>query len=203
VTASTIYTQTADIFALSSSQLNTINSLGWTMTVNARVSNGVGTGYPYPDMDDTVNVGTRRYDFVLSLDGSGNTVASLATSLSGGYNFYTTGPAYTTSGSGYHLYQLVCSPDTGLADLYIDGVDRIAGYAGQTQFYSHGTGSAAFTINNGGVTNTSYFALDVGNTVPEPSSLVILGGAVLASATYSLKRRRRHHLAPPRRFLSR
>src|SRR5207237_6060971 len=100
---------------------------GWHLTVKVRVESGdthVDLGFP--------NFGN-RFDMHLTRDANGDTVVTLPTDV-----VAATGPSYTLVGSGstYHTYDLVFDPSTNLADLFVDGVKRITGYAGTSQFNS-------------------------------------------------------------------
>jgi hypothetical protein len=100
---------------------------GWKLTARVRVETG----------DTHVNADFQgfgnRFDMHFSRDVNGDTVVTLGVNLSP-----LTGPSYTLVGSGstYHLYELVFNPATQTADLLVDGVTRLTGYAGTTQFQS-------------------------------------------------------------------
>jgi hypothetical protein len=193
-------TQVAYEVAFTSAQNSALAAQGFTMSLFASVPNGTMNpinGNFYPTIDDVVDFGSgRRFDLAIGLNANGNPVATLVSSYFGGTggagSFYTSGPSYTLTGSGstYHLYELVYNAATQTADLYIDGVDRISGYTGQTQFYD--SGGTSFGADNGGQSNNNLFELQVGVAVPEPSTFVLSSvAAVVVGTTYT---RRRHRL---------
>jgi hypothetical protein len=168
--------------ALSATQQAEIAATGFTLTMTARVLPGTAPAY------DSINhvviagadldTGVKRYEIGLGLNSSGDTVAVLATSVDNGgpgFSIREPGPSYTLTGSGggWHTYSLVYSATTQLADLFVDGVDRIQGYAGHTSFVGNrGLVWAAFS---GGQGDFNLVRAETGNLspVPEPSTLVV------------------------------
>ena len=76
-----------------------------------------------------------------------------------------------------------------MADLYIDGVDRIQGYTGHTDnlftgFYFGGLSILGRAIQTGRLSQTGFAV----SPVPEPSSLVIAIGLALCAA-WAMRRR--------------
>ena len=128
---------------LTGSQKLTALTQGWKLTSRARVESGdVATNI------DFFGVGN-RFDIHLTRDGNGDTVVTLATSI-----LPVTGPSFTLVGSGstVHVYELVYDPSAHTADLFVDGVRRLTGYAGMTQFQSDGglmMGSSLLGAANG------------------------------------------------------
>ncbi len=156
ITALSDGTQAYYIQNFTAAQNHELATEGFTMTLLARVPGGPmnapGANF-YPSVNDTVDFGNgRRFDLALGLNTNGDTVAYLATSYAGngGGHFHIGGPSYTLAGSGtgYQLYELVYDATTMTADLYIDGVDRISGYQGETQFPD--AGGAAFWLGQRG-----------------------------------------------------
>jgi|CXWL01.1.fsa_nt_gi RHS repeat-associated protein len=129
--------------ALSPTQQSVLASQGFALTFVARVSKGLAPAY------DTINhitiagatyeTAARRFEVDLGLDSAGDTVVVLPTSIDNGgpgLSVRSPGPSFTLSGSGssYHTYQLVYNPTTQLANLWVDGIERIQNYAGHTSF---------------------------------------------------------------------
>ena len=113
----------------------------------------------YPSIDDDIGFGNgRRFDMAIGLNSSGNQVAVLPTDLVGGYNFDTAGPSYTLSDDNYHTFQLVYNPASQTADLSIDGIDRITGYAGQTRSLIRERSDSARTTGERATTVSSRFS---------------------------------------------
>jgi len=130
----------------------------------------------------------KRFDIALSLDASGDTVVGLNTSITGSGPFERTGPTYTLSGLGstYHAYDLLFEPGTQSADLYVDGVLRIADYQGFT--YPVVTYAGLFGAANSGTVNFNNVTLTVGAPVPIPAAFWLFGSA-LAGFAFVGKRR--------------
>lgn len=177
-------TQVGEGFSFTSTQSQSFLSLGATVTLVARVVSGplnaTGANF-YPSSVSSIEFGNgRRYDLALVLNANGDTVVVLASDLLGGTNFYTPGSSYTLtdSESTYHTYQLIYSDSSKTADLYVDGIGRLFGYAGQTHFFS-ATGDAYFGADNNGSVNVSLFKVETG-VVPEPGSMILAGiGGIL------------------------
>jgi hypothetical protein len=193
IAADSVNTQVFYFDGFTSSQNTVVATQGFTMTALARVpqgpENATGSSF-YPSAVVAVDFGTaRRFDLDIGLNSNGDTVAVLATQLLGGSNFSTPGPSYTLTGSGstYHEYQLIYDPTTQAAALYIDGVDRIDGYTGETQFYD--SGGASFGAVDGGQGIFSHVEVDLG-TVPEPSTLTMSTIAMLLLLGFVRSRRR-------------
>ena len=199
ITADSVNTQAYYVLSFTSDQDTALATQGFTMTLLARVPSGPMNptgGNFYPSIDDTADFGAgRRFDLALGLNSNGDTVAMLPTAYMGGTNYFTSGPSYTLTGSGssYHLFQLVYSATTQTADLYVDGVDRISGYAGQTQFFD--SGAAQFGSDNGGQGNTNLFEVQVGAAVPEPSTLMLAVPAIVIGLGCAWRRRRKPTVA--------
>ena len=183
--------QAAYLASLSPSQETALVTDGFTMSLEARAVSGPVYSSPGNQPIDAaiVGLGSVRYDLELGLNANGDTVAILASSVgvNGDGSFNVPGPSVTLPGNGYHLYQLALNPSTHTADLYIDGVDRIQGYAGHTDNLFTGF---YFGALNHGTGNFNLAGLETGFTVvPEPSSLV-LGAIGLAScAAWAMRRR--------------
>jgi len=183
--------------ALTSSQLAAVDSQGFTMTMIARVVSGpvFNSTTALDSAASAFFFGTRRFDIELGLNSQGDTVAVLSNTvtLNGDGTFSTPGATFTLTGSGstYHSFQLYENPTSNTADLYVDGVLRLTGYAGNDRTF--GASGLFFGAENQGETNFNFVNVVTGNAiVPEPSSLTLLGigGAGLLGLAWH--RRRRH-----------
>jgi hypothetical protein len=96
------------------------------MTTIARVVSGGG----FANVD--FGAGRRRFDINLIKTVDGNTLVRLNAAIPPGAS-----PQYTITGTGYHTYELAFDPPTQTATLFIDGIPRLAGYAGHTDFVSN------------------------------------------------------------------
>jgi hypothetical protein len=169
---------------LSASQKADIAAQGFTLTMVARVLQLQAPAYDGinhiviggADLD----TGARRFEVDLGINMNGDTVVVLPTSVDAGGpggSIRTPGPSFTLTGSGssYHDYELVYDPTTQLADLFVDGVDRIQGYAGHTSFV--GDRGLVWGAFSGGQGNFNLVQVDSSTSVPEPRSvaLVVVG----------------------------
>jgi hypothetical protein len=183
--------------ALTATQQAEVAATGFTLTMVARVVQGLAPAY-----DSTSHVviggadldtGVKRFEVDLSLDSQGNTVAVLPTSIDNGgpgFSIRAPGANYTVTGNDWHTYQLVYNPTTQLADLFIDGVDQISGYAGHTSFVENR--GLVWSANSGGQGDFNFVNAETGtlSTTPEPSSLLICGGTLLLGLGLNTLRRR-------------
>jgi hypothetical protein len=138
-----------------------------------------------------LDTGVTRFEIDLRLDSHGNTVAVLPTSFDNGgpgISCRAPGPSSTLTGDDWHTYQLVYSPTTQLADLFIDGVDRIQGYAGHTSFVGNGL---IWGAESGGQGNFNLVEAETGtlSTAPEPSTMILGGVGALLWLGYACRRR--------------
>ena len=182
--------------ALTATQQAEIAATGFVLTMVARVVQGLAP--PYDSINHVViggadlDTGVKRFEVDLGLNSSGNTVAVLPTSIDNGgpgFSIEAPGPSFTLSGNDWHTYQLVYNPTTQLADLFIDGVDRIQGYAGHTSFVANrGLVWGAFS---GGRGDFNLVEAETGtlSTVPEPSTMFLGGVGALLWLGYALRRR--------------
>jgi PEP-CTERM motif len=187
--------------ALTALQKADVANQGFDLTLTARVLQGLAPAY-----DSTNHItlaaavldnGIKRFEIDLGVNGNGDTVAVLPTSIDSGGpggSIRSPGQSFTLTGSGstYHTYDLIYNPTTQLADLYVDGIDRIQGYAGHTSFV--GDRGLEFAAFSGGEGNFNLVQVSSLRSVPEPASLTmfVLGGAGLIG--HSL-RKRRHRAA--------
>jgi hypothetical protein len=166
---------------------------GFTMSLEARAVSGAVYSSPSnePIVAAIVGLSNDRYDLELGLNASGNTVAVLGSvvTLNGDGSFNIPGASVTLPGNGYHLYQLAFNPTTQKADLFIDGVDRIQGYAGHPDNAFIGFYFGALDQGTG---NFNLARLETGinlNSTPEPSSLLTGSIASLGLLGYLIRRR--------------
>jgi hypothetical protein len=179
--------------ALSNEQKTDISNQGLVLTLTARILQGTAPVYtpgnPYVYAAAVIDMGTRRYDIFLGTDSTGNTVVVLPTSYvnsgQNGSTLQTFGSSYTIIGSGYNTYQLVLNPQTQLAALYVDGIERLQNYSGST--YGLSNLGLEWGTNGGGQGNFNFVGLSI-PSVPEPEewSMLLLGFGMIG---YQVKRK--------------
>ncbi len=186
---------------LSDTQQAGLVSQGFTLTLVARVLQNPNLAPAVYDSNNQVVIGGalvspiagKRFEVDLGLDSSGDTVAVLPTSISspGPGQIVAPGPSYTLTGEGdgYHTYELVYNPTTQLANLLVDGIDRIDGYAGHTSFV--GNYGLVWSAFSGGQANFNLVELNSAAIVPEPSAFMLLGVGAIGLIALPWRRRRR------------
>ncbi len=109
-------------FDVSDAQIQNAHSNGWKISANIRnVSYTPYDGRPN-QAGVTVNFDDGTSNFVLSFQGSeGDPFVRV---------LLINGPEFVVAGDGYHLYEFVYDPVTASADVLVDGVLRVANYAG-------------------------------------------------------------------------
>jgi hypothetical protein len=176
---------------LTQQQINEINTQGFVMSLDARVIAGPtfdasGSGL-FSVAGSVTGLGGRRFDIDLGLDASGDTIVDLANAVSfnGGTVFSSTpfGSPVTIPGNEYHLYQLSYNPITATATLFVDGVEKVSGYAGAA--ISGGATANNYGLAFGAVDDaTGNFArveLDSGQLgAPEPGTLYLITSLALS-----------------------
>lgn len=179
--------------ALSPAQKADIGSQGFILTLEARALPGVAPAYDSSSHvtvgGAAVDMGTSRFEIGLGVDGNGDTVVVLPTSIDPfgpDGSIRTPGPSYTLAGLGssYHTYQLVFNPETRVADLFVDGTERLQGYTGDPSFLDNkGLKFGAFS---GGQIN--FAQVQLASPVPEPSGGAMMGvGVLLLIASWSAR----------------
>lgn len=130
----------------------------------------------------------KRFDIVLGFDGT-NTQVSLY-GQSGAFL-----PAATIQGNGYQVYNLVYSPATQTADLFINGVLRYSGYGGNSLFLEgRGVVFGNFAGDPAGSTNFNYVRfsspapLPGDGNVPEPSTWLLAGCGLIGAGLIRWRR---------------
>jgi PEP-CTERM motif len=195
--------------ALTAAQQAEIAATGFVLTAVARAVQGLSPAYDSINhvviAEANIDTGVRRFDLGLGLTSGGDTVAVLATSVDNGgpgFSVREPGPTYTLSGSGWHTYQLVYNPTTQLVDLFVDGTDRIQGYAGDTSFV--GNTGLNWAVSSGGQGDFNLVEAETGtlSVVPEPSTMILGGAGALLWIGYAARRRAARRglarlLAPP------
>ena len=171
ITGPTYYQQAYYSGPLSTSQQADIANQGFVLTVTERVLQGVTPVYAPAMIGATaVYTGSQRFDIDLGMNSDGDTVVMLPDYIGISGSTYTSpGASFTLTGSGssYHTYQLVYHPTTQLSDLFVDGIERIQGYAGVTgNSNTIGSSSLLWEGINGGQAN---FNFDQYTTTPVPS----------------------------------
>jgi hypothetical protein len=187
--------------APTAAQLAQIASTGFTMTMIDRAVQGLAPAYDSSNhviiASEDFSYNGKRWSMFLGLNASGDTVVVLpdSTNTSGpGGSVGAPGASYTLAGSGssYHNYQLRYNPTTNSASLFVDGVDRIDGYTGETNFVNPTIG-LAWGANSGGQGNFNLAELQTSvASVPEPSSLALIAlMGSLAGVVHAKRRLRR------------
>ena len=180
---------------LSASQQDEIAMTGFTFTIVDRVERGQSPANDFNNIviaGPLVDDGRRRWSIYLGLDNNGNTVLISPDSIDAGGpggSIRAYGTSYIVNGNAYHTYQLVYNPTTQTADTYVDGVDVIKGYQGDTSFVSNA--GWGFSGLSGGIANYHSVQLSSGMspiapTVPVPAAAWLFGTAL---AGFSLLRK--------------
>lgn len=125
-----------------------------------------------------------RREIDLGIDSNGDTVVILPNTHDNngpGGSILEFGSSHVLAGSdsGYNTFQLVYDPATNLANLFVNGIEEIVGYTGDTAFVENwGLFFGAFS---GGQGNFNLVELSSGlsPSVPEPSGLAILASALV------------------------
>lgn len=186
---------------LSINQQSDIANQGFVLTTVDRVLQGVAPAYTpgIPAIIGQVGVytGSQVFEVDLGVSSNGNTVVMLPDILDlSGSILVTPGASYTLTGSGnsYHTYQLAYNPATQLADLFVDGIERIQNYAGvtynpATEGNSRGMYSLIWGGINGGQANFNSVQL-TSSPVPIPGSFWLLGSGIAGLAGISKRRKK-------------
>jgi hypothetical protein len=154
---------------------------GFTLTLVARVLSGVSPA-PYTASQPIVlggadyDNGSVRWEIYLGLDAQNDIVVVLPTSINNagpGNSILATGPSYTLKGlgDGYNTYQLISEPKTSVASLYVNGVEVLRNYTGETTFVSDG--GLGFFAFSGGHGNFSLVQLATAAEIPTTTTLTV------------------------------
>ena len=157
------------ITTVTTEQIADAASKGWILSSWLRV---VDTS---DALDKAILVEYYDFDMQFGSDASGNAIVGLVG-----------GSSYTTSSSGYHLYELKYDPVAGSADLFVDGTERISDYGGtglpEPRIMWGSTSSAA---RGDGNYNLVKFEI-----IPEPSTITLLGIGLIGLLCYAWRKRR-------------
>lgn len=171
----------------SQAQLNNA-ALGWELATTMRVLTP-STGYYPHTMHAAYNNGTTYWLMYFGIDASSNhQFVRLITGQSGIDIF---GATYDV-GSGpdaYHTYSLRFDPDDGLADLFVDGVQRISGYGGMPS--SNNTPAISWGAGASNATGLGHYNQVKWQVVPIPGALWLLGSGLLVFFGVRLRHRTR------------
>ncbi|MFN7936937.1 MAG: hypothetical protein U0R19_26685 [Bryobacteraceae bacterium] len=156
---------------------------GWTLSAQARVQ--TGTGYGYVTLDTPA--GFNRFDLLLQLNPNGDTNAFLFTGDLADRSFQV-----TLAGNAYHLYEIRYDPSTASATLWIDGVERLSGYTGNTFFReNHGPffGSNSDLSTKANFNFVRFASGDAAaQDVPEAASMICSGLGLLVMGLWQRRR---------------
>ncbi len=159
---------------------------GAVLSFDARVLQGFAPAFDLVNhvyiAGATLDTGFTRFELLLGLDGNGDTVAGLSNTLDnsgpgGAIRGFGTSFTLTDSSSSYHNYQLVFEPGLQVANLFIDGVERIQNYVGDPIYVQNiGLGFGAFSGGQGNFVNVQLASL---SAVPIPASLFLFGSGMV------------------------
>jgi hypothetical protein len=136
--------------------------------------------------------GTVRWWIALGLDPDGDTVVVLPSSINNsqlpGGVIQAPGLSHTLTdlGNGYETYQLVEAPGATTASLFVNGVEVLSGYTGDTTFVSAEPNSLVFSGFSGGTANFDLVSLAVPVSTPEPASLALLCTGLIGLGLFRL-----------------
>jgi len=129
--------------AFTNSELSGIANYGFDLTMVARVLPGVEPSWTLGSEVEMATCGigfdaTTQFIISLGLDASGNTHVMLPTAYDnsgpGSSVIMTSGSEFTLSGNGYHTYELKYDVSTQSATLFVDGIQELSGYQGDSDY---------------------------------------------------------------------
>lgn len=182
--------------ALSPLQMADIANHGFDLTLTARVLQNTAQTYdtanPYVFAFANFDTGDRRFDVMLGINGQAETVVVLPTSyLVSGSTVQAFGSSFTLSGSdGYHTYQLAYDPITQLADLFVDNVECIQNYAGNTEYLSNWGLGWGTVFGGQGNFNSVQLATPQSTPVPAPATMLLLGTGIAGLVGSRIRRKK-------------
>ncbi len=164
-----MYDQTPSAGSPEAAAIANASTTGWRLSTLLRI----------PDISDTPDAsvfmiyydGAKRYWVNFGTDADGDPIVDLM----GGGSFTLEG----VGSSAYHRYDLISNPNSGSADLFIDGIERLTGYTGDN---SVNTPQIAFGSAQSHSTGQGNYAEVLFETLPEPTALLLatLGVGLLA-----------------------
>ena len=170
---------------LTGSQLSGAMASGWQLSTRLRVID-------IPDsLDFSVTVGLSaasvNYYMAFGSQADGDPIVQLVEGFS---SPNTLGPSYALEGSGggYHHYEMRFDPLSGTADLFVDGIERISDYGGNT--INAGSSLVQFGAAQSNSTGHGHYNFVQFSTVPEPSSTVLF---LVGSCLLTVRNRKRGH----------
>lgn len=155
---------------------------GWVMSMNSRVVSNAGSG----NADVFLDAANSRYDIVIMLNASGDTVVTLPNTITFNGSTSYGGASTLVTGNGYHLYQLEFDPTAAAADLYVDGTRRLTGYTGTSDFFQPNFGLLWDAIDG---TQANFNQVQLSTGVPEPGALPLVALAAVVAGALSRTRR--------------
>ncbi len=158
-----------------------LGEAGWRMRARIRVEDEANSIESAVGMQVALDTIDRVFNLGLSLDGAGNTL----------FGFNSSGSDFTTisgsvEGTGYHLYEMVYDPNDETVSLFVDGEEKISGFAGRAYPGLH---RVLFGANSSAGTGTGYYNMVEFIVVPEPGSIIILFGLLLTTLAFRPRRR--------------
>ncbi len=170
-------TQTGNIyFQTPSAGQSAAIANGWALSTTLRVVEGTTATFDSPFV--AFSQGTVEYTVVFDTQADGDPVVRLSKGGNSGDEY-----AIEGGSGGYHTYVLNYDPVQGSADLFVNGVERISDYTGQ----SSATSRVAWGAGASDGTGRAHFNTVSFSAVPEPASSAML---LLGIAGMSRLRRR-------------
>jgi hypothetical protein len=163
----------------SGGQIAEASSKGWALTMNLRMVTGT-TGSFFGMFVDYID-GTTQWALTFDVDANGDPVVR---TIDGASN-----PTHTLVGAGstYHTYSLRFDPLAGSADLFVDGVEQISNYTGNSIALTRVAWGAA----GSNATGRGHFQSVEWEIIPEPTTLVIWSLLATLGLSFGWRRRRR------------
>lgn len=177
------YSQTPD-----SATIAEASATGWKLSVNMRISSG-NTGNA-PSMGAGYEDGSAGFEMYFDRESDGDPTVGFRGGAS----------TYTLDGVGdstYNLYEMIYDSNSGTADLYVNGVERLSDFAGSISasprvrwgsVVSNGTGNGYF--------NSVTFATGSFSVIPEPQQVAGIFALTALGVVISRRRLKGYTPAP-------